>query len=106
MVSEALEKTSHGLIVRIHVQPKASKSEFVGLHGDRLKVRVQAKPVEGAANEAVIKLLAKTAGVPKSAVSLIRGATSRQKDFEIRRDAPDEALEKIRRASGLMHKTP
>ena len=57
-----------GLEVRVHLQPGASKSEFTGLHGGRLKARVGAKAVEGAANAAAVKLLALTAGVAKSHV--------------------------------------
>jgi uncharacterized protein len=80
---ESIRKTPDGFELRTHVQPQASKSEFAGTHGDRLKIRIQAKPVDGEANAAIIKFLSKAAGVPKSQIELLRGATSRDKDFRI-----------------------
>jgi uncharacterized protein (TIGR00251 family) len=71
------------LRVRVHVQPRASRSEIVGLHGAALKVRVQAPPVEGAANEALAALLADSLGLPRRAVRVVAGATSRSKTVEI-----------------------
>jgi uncharacterized protein (TIGR00251 family) len=71
------------LTLRILVQPRASRSEIVGPHGDALKVRIAAPPVEGAANEELIRLLAKTYDVPRSAVSIISGHGSRRKVVEI-----------------------
>lgn len=89
------EKTKEGLLIRVHVQPKSSKTELAGLHGGRLKIRVQAKPVEGEANEAVRKFLAKVAGVAPSDVEMVRGATSREKDFLIRCAEPDAMAVRI-----------
>jgi len=71
------------LRVRVHVQPRASRSEIVGLHGEALKVRLQAPPVDGAANESLVALLADRLGVPKRAVRVVGGATSRSKTVEI-----------------------
>ena len=67
----------------VHVQPKASRSEIAGLHGDALKVRLAAPPVDGAANEELIRVIAKWAGVPRSAVALVSGHTSRRKVVQI-----------------------
>jgi len=69
--------------VRIHVQPRASRNEIVGLHGAALKVRLQAPPVEGAANDALVALIADRLGLPKRAVRVVGGATSRAKTLEI-----------------------
>ena len=98
-----LQRTDNGLLLRLHVQPGASKSGFAGLHGGRIKVRVQARPVEGAANEAVVKFVAMTCGVSKSSVELVRGATSRDKDVAVRCEgaAADAAERAIREAVGL-----
>jgi uncharacterized protein (TIGR00251 family) len=98
-----LQRTGDGLLVRLHVQPGASKSGFAGLNGGRIKVRIQARPVDGAANAALVKLVAMTCGVSKSAVELVRGATSRDKDVAVRcGDAAAEAVERaIRQAAGL-----
>lgn len=67
----------------VHVQPRASRSEVVGTHGSALKVRIQAPPVEGAANDAVIELLAERLGVPRRAVRIVAGSSSRGKTVEI-----------------------
>ena len=63
----------------IKVIPNAPRSEIAGWLGDALKVKVQAPPVEGRANDALCQFLAETLGVPRRAVSLVRGETSRQK---------------------------
>ena len=69
--------------VSVHVQPRASRSEIVGLHGTALKVRLQAPPVDGAANEALVTLLAKRLGVARRAVRVVAGASSRAKTVEV-----------------------
>ena len=66
-------------LLSIHAQPGAKKTAMVGLHGDRLKVRLAAPPVDGKANKVLIAWAAKTFGVSRSAVRLIRGQSSRQK---------------------------
>ena len=65
--------------VSVRVTPRASSSRAAGLRGRTLLVRVTAPPVDGAANAAVCKLVAKELGVPKSSVSIARGETSRDK---------------------------
>ncbi len=67
----------------LHIQPGAKKTEFAGLHGDALKIRLAAPPVDGKANEALIKFVAEVLGLPKSAVSLKSGQTSRRKVLEV-----------------------
>ena len=57
-----------GVEISVRAQPRASRSEVVGLHGDQLKIRITAPPVEGAANTELIKLLAKLLGVSRSAL--------------------------------------
>ncbi len=71
------------LILTCHLQPKASKSEVVGLHGEALKIRIKAPPVEGKANTELIRFLAKEFAVSKRAVSLISGELSRHKRVQI-----------------------
>lgn len=65
------------------VQPRASRARFGPRHGERIKVAVTAPPVDGEANAAVIELVAETLGVPKSAVEVIAGATSRRKTLRV-----------------------
>ena len=69
--------------LRIKVQPGASRTEVAEVLGDRLKVRVQAPPVEGAANAALLKWLAKALGVSKGKVRLAQGERSRDKTVEV-----------------------
>lgn len=72
------------LLVSIHAQPGASKSQVVGLHGKALKIRIKAPPVDGKANVAIAEFLAEILGTAKSAVSLESGQTSRLKVFRIK----------------------
>lgn len=71
------------LILNIHIQPRASRDELVGPHGDRLKVRITAPPVDGKANEHLIRFLAKCFAVAKSQVTLLSGESGRDKRISI-----------------------
>jgi uncharacterized protein (TIGR00251 family) len=78
----------------LHVQPGARKTEVAGLHGDALKIRLAAPPVDGKANAALIEFVANRLGLPKSAVRLTTGQTSRRKILEI--DAvPSDAEQRL-----------
>lgn len=63
----------------IKVQPRASRDEIVGPHGERLKVRITAPPVDGKANAHLARFLAKAFRVPPSAVTLVAGQSGRDK---------------------------
>jgi len=71
------------LVLACHLQPKASRDEFAGLHGERLKIRLTAPPVEGRANAQLLAFLGKAFGVAKSQVSLEGGELNRQKRVRI-----------------------
>lgn len=71
------------LVLNVHVQPRAGKDEIAGLHGDRLKIRVKAPPVDGKANRYLIDFLADVFGVAKRDVVLLAGETGRDKRFKI-----------------------
>ena len=81
----AITIRAHGNAVRfaVRVQPRASRNEVGGAHGEALKVRLTSPPVDGAANAALIDLLADAFDVPRRAVRIISGATSRTKLVEI-----------------------
>lgn len=81
------------LVLVVRVQPRASRDEIVGPHGDSLKVRITAPPVDGKANAHLIKYLAKAFGVARSCVELIAGETGREKRLRIKSPGkvPDEA---------------
>lgn len=72
-----------GLIFAVFVQPRASRNEVVGLHGDAVKIRLTAPPVEGKANKMCAAFLSKALGVPKSAVEIVAGQTGRTKQVKI-----------------------
>lgn len=82
---DALRIEVRGSLVRVavHVQPRAARSEIVGQHGAALKVRLQAPPVDGAANDALVRVLADALGVSQRSVRVVAGATSRAKTVEI-----------------------
>ncbi len=70
-------------LVSIHAQPGASCSEVAGTHGDALKIRIQARPIAGAANAALLAFLAKQLGIPKSSLELVTGDSHRTKRVRI-----------------------
>jgi len=70
------------LFIKIHVQPRASKNEIVGINGSALKVRLTSPPLEGAANALLVRFLSKSFGVPRSSLSIVSGEKSRQKTLK------------------------
>ena len=78
-----LHETEDGVILRVKVQPRASRDEVVGVKGDALKVRITAPPVEGAANTRLLTVLAKKLGIPRGRLELRTGSTSRLKSIII-----------------------
>jgi uncharacterized protein (TIGR00251 family) len=76
--------------------PNAPRSEIVGWLGDTLKVKLHAPPVEGRANDALCEFLAQTLGLPRRAVTLLRGDTSRQKLVRIDGVTPAELRTRLR----------
>lgn len=70
-------------LLRIYVQPASSKAEVVGMHGDRLKIKVTSPPEDNRANQEVLELIRNLLGIRKSEIELIRGEKSRQKDLLI-----------------------
>lgn len=79
----AVSKTVDGLVLRLYIQPKASRDSIIGLHGDELKVAITAPPVDGQANAHLVKFLAKQFRVAKSQVLLEKGELGRHKQIKI-----------------------
>jgi uncharacterized protein (TIGR00251 family) len=71
------------VILKVYVQPKSSKNEMVGPYRDGIKVKVTAPPIEGKANEAIIKFLAKEFKISPSSVEILKGHNSREKIIRI-----------------------
>jgi uncharacterized protein len=82
-VTGPIRATARGVGLTLHVQPGASRTEAAGLHGDAVKIRIAAPPVDGAANEAVIRFLADRLGVERRAVRLVAGVSGRRKRVEV-----------------------
>lgn len=76
-------QTENRLLLHLHIQPGAKKTEVSGLHGDCLKIRLAAPPVDGKANECLLRALADWLDVPLRQVKLKSGETSRKKTVEV-----------------------
>ncbi len=92
--------TNQGYVLRLLVSPGARRTEVVGPHGDRLKVRLAAAPEKGAANRELIAFLARTLNLPKDAFH-ISGLQSRSKVVEIHAPSPDLAVRLAAMAGGV-----
>jgi uncharacterized protein (TIGR00251 family) len=77
------EDGSGNLVLHLHVQPGAGKTAVAGLHGEALKIRLAAPPVDGRANDALVAFLARRLGIAKAGVELVAGASSREKRVRI-----------------------
>ncbi len=81
--------TCQGYLLKLHVVPGARQTAVAGLHGERIKIKVAAPPEKGRANEALLEFLARALKVPRQAVHLTSGATSRAKVVAIDDLSPD-----------------
>ena len=82
-MSSIITSTPTGVRLRIHLQPGAATTEIVGRHGDALRVRVATPPIDGRANEALIRFLAERLALPRRAVAIASGMTSRRKVVDV-----------------------
>jgi len=88
-------RTIQEVIFKVYLQPKASKNEIVGSYRDGIKVKITAPPVEGKANEALIRFLAKELGVSPSCIEITRGQHFREKTLKISGNVNQELVKKI-----------
>ena len=79
-----IKESQVGLILKILIQPRSSKNIIIGLHGNALKIKLTAPPVDGAANKMCVQYLAKSLKIPKSSLEIISGQTSRKKTVLIK----------------------
>jgi hypothetical protein len=91
----SLQSVNNGVAFPVKVIPRASRSEIAGSEGDALKVRLCAPPVEGEANQALIKLLAKTLKVPKGSLKVLSGHKSRAKRLWVGGISPQELKSRL-----------
>lgn len=87
-----LHSDGDGVILDLHIQPGAKKTEVVGRHGDALKIRLAAPPVDGKANAALVAFIAAKVGAGRTAVELVSGLTSRAKRVRVAGISPADAL--------------
>lgn len=81
------------ITLALHVQPGAKRSEIAGLHGESLKIKLAAPPIEGRANKALLKFIAKLFDVPLRQVTLLRGEKSRHKEILVQNSCiPPESI--------------
>ena len=97
-----LTATAAGIQLTIRVQPRAARTEIVGEHGGALKIRVAAPPVDGAANETLVRFLAERLGVSRSAVTISGGASGRAKVMRVAGITPEKAATRL----GLLNFRP
>ena len=93
-----LRAQGHDVLLAVRLQPRANQTEISGPLGDELKIKVTAPPVEAAANEALIKLLAQQLHCPRNRVDIVRGHTSRHKTVKLYGLSPEDFAAKLGQA--------
>jgi hypothetical protein len=96
-VSVRIEQRGDAVRLTVRVQPRASRSEIAGVHGDALRVRLAAPPVDGEANLELVRFLARQVGISRSRVRIVTGETARLKVVEFE----DVQVDAVRAALGL-----
>lgn len=91
-----LVETGEGVRFEVWAKPRAKKSRLAGERGHAIEVSLAAPPVDGAANEELVRVLASVLDVPKRAVAIVRGETSQRKLVEVRGISAAEARERLR----------
>jgi hypothetical protein len=90
-----LAASRDGVVLTLHIQPGAKKTEVAGPHGDALKIRLAAPPVDGKANAALLAFLAERLGVARTALELVSGEASRSKRVRVVGVAADTVRERL-----------
>jgi uncharacterized protein len=90
-----LRETPGGILLYIKLQPRASKNEIGEPFGDELKIKMTAPPVDAAANDALIELLAEKLACSRGRIEILRGQTSRHKSIMLRGFSPQDVFQKL-----------
>ncbi len=91
MSSLEITEKKDSIAFRVYVQPKSKKNMFAGLFENALKIKIAARPADGAANAMLIKFLSKSLKIPKSSITITSGHTSRNKRLAISLEDSDKA---------------
>ena len=84
------------LRVRVRLTPRASRNAIIGIRGDALAIAVTAPPVEGAANQVLVRFLAQHLSVPRRSIRIVKGEASRSKLLEIETSMPEAMIARLR----------
>ncbi len=90
-----IKKCKEGIQFAAAIQPRASRNKILGIHNHCLKIKLTSPPVDGAANQACIRFLAKAFGLPPSRISIVRGETSRSKTIQFQAMDEQTFLKKL-----------
>lgn len=90
-----IRSNSAGVVLSLHIQPGAKRSEVVGLHGEALKIRLAAPPVEGKANACLLRFLAERLNVAAARLQLLSGQSSRAKRVAVSGVGEDEVRSRL-----------
>jgi len=90
-----LRETKEGLLLAVRVIPRSARDEIVGTHGNALKIRLNAPPVDGKANARLIQFLGERLGAPPSRIQIIRGQTGREKQVLVTGLRPEELRRRL-----------
>ena len=102
----AVQIDSKGVTFKVCVQPRSSKNQIVGLHGDALKVKIKAPPVEGAANKMCLQYMAACLDLPKSCVEIKSGQTGRNKQVRVHLKPGSEPKKELQRLVAIIQAWP
>ena len=91
-----VQDTTDGAILTVHIQPKASATECVGIHGDAIKIRVAGPPVDGKANDELIRFLARRLSIPITSVQIHSGAGGRHKRVFVKGATAQQVMARLK----------
>jgi uncharacterized protein len=90
-----LRETKEGLLLTVRVTPRSARDEIVGIHGDALKIRLNAPPLDGKANDRLRRFLSERLEVPLSRIQIVRGQTGREKQVLVTGLFPEELRSRL-----------